>query len=159
MKKLGTKIWELIKKRTIQALKLAILKITIKPEKHDIGWMIAGVLTELNNKQIGIKTKLLDGKYWTCSQKNFHAIIDSDWLNERKYILDRFDCDDFAFQVKARLAGIFGLNNVAIVINDVHAFNLIFFSDGSYSFFEPQNDSWIIDMNGMYKLENALIIF
>jgi hypothetical protein len=157
--KLAVGFGNLIKKRIIQVVTLAILKFQIKTEGHDMGWMLTYIIGPIFNSVTGLKTRPLDRRYWTCSEEDFNKIIKADWIDEKKHLENRFDCDDFAIQLKARLSAIFGLNNVALVINKSHVFNLIFFSDSTYKFFEPQNDAWVIKMTGKYTLTNALIIF
>ena len=159
IQQLAIKIGNLVKKRIIQVVTLAILKFQVKVEGHDMGWMLTYIIGPIFNSVSGLKTKPLDQRYWTCSKEDFDKIIDADWVNEKKYIKERFDCDDFAIQLKARFSAIFGLNNVALVINKSHVFNLIFFSDSTYKFFEPQNDAWVTKTTGKYSLTNALIIF
>ena len=39
----------------------------------------------------------LDNQYWTCSKEEFQTIVDYNTINEKQYVLQQFDCDNFAF--------------------------------------------------------------
>jgi len=87
----------------------------------------------------------LDNKYWTCTKSEFQKVVDTNTIDEKKYIVDQFDCDNFAFNFKAQVALQFNLNNVGMVIDHSggHAYSVVIFSDGTAELFEPQNDRWV----------------
>jgi len=100
----------------------------------------------------------LDGKYWVTDIDTYKKIIFLDWTNEKRYLRDRYDCDDFAWHFKAMMSRIYGLNGVGWAVGKVyegdrevgyHAFNIIYTEDGSY-LFEPQTDE-ISDTNRIGK--------
>ena len=87
----------------------------------------------------------LDNKYFVCTKPEFQKVVDANTIDEKKYIKDQFDCDNFAFAFKAQVAMQYKLNNVGMVIDHSggHAYNVIVFSNGKAELFEPQNDRWI----------------
>ena len=87
----------------------------------------------------------LDNKYWVCDKIEFQKVVDANTIDEKKYIVDKFDCDNFAFAFKAQVAMQYNLNNVGLVIDHSggHAYCVVVFSNSSAQLFEPQNDRWI----------------
>jgi hypothetical protein len=88
----------------------------------------------------------LDGNYYTVDMETFKKIVEWDWTDTRKYVLDRFDCDKFAIYFKARMAIDFGVNAVGVVLDYSagHAYNLVILRDAQgvkWLLYEPQNDS------------------
>ena len=103
----------------------------------------------------------LDSTYWTCTKKEFLKIVDYNNINERKYIGQRFDCDNFALSFKSQVSIDFGLNNVGLVIDysGGHAYNIVIFSNGDVELFEPQNDSFPIkNSSSMYSFKGGIIL-
>jgi len=101
----------------------------------------------------------LDNKYVAVSQKEFQKIIDWDWTDNKTYIAEKYDCDNFAFSFKARVDRRFHVNTVGLVIDyDAgHAYNVIVFADGSMKIFEPQSDSWPKIGSKMYKFNRETV--
>lgn len=100
----------------------------------------------------GAKMTWLDNKYVGVSQKEFQKIIDWDWTDNKKYVAEKYDCDNFAFSFKARVDRKFHVNTVGLVIDydGGHAYNIVVFADGTSKIFEPQSDSWPKKGRGMY---------
>tara|TARA_R110000824_G_scaffold148727_9_gene318616 strand:+ start:402 stop:869 length:468 start_codon:yes stop_codon:yes gene_type:complete len=123
------------------------------------------VFNALLSKQIinvGMVRKTLDAKYWACGRLDFHAIVTWDWTDEKKYIAEKYDCDNFAFSFKARMDRKFHLNNVGLVIDysGGHAYNCVVFADGTAELFEPQTDKFVTSKigSGKYICKDGLII-
>ena len=116
----------------------------------------SGEMTSISNMEI----KALDTKFWTCNEADWKKIIAYDWTDEKKYVTEQYDCDNFAFNFKARVARKFGVNSVGLVIDysGGHAYNLIVFSDGTWKIFEPQSDRWPTLGKGQYKFEDGFIL-
>ena len=74
---------------------------------------------------------VLDNKYWVCTKTEFQRVVDTNTINEKQYVLDQFDCDNFAFAFKAQVAMNYNLNNVGLVIDNSggHAYNIVIFND------------------------------
>ena len=100
----------------------------------------------------GAKMTWLDNKYVAVSEKEFQKIIDWDWTDNKKYVAEKYDCDNFAFSFKARVDRKFHINTVGLVIDydGGHAYNIIIFSNCTSKIFEPQSDSWPKKGSGMY---------
>ena len=107
----------------------------------------------------GAKMTWLDQKYIAVPQKEFQKIIDWDWTDNKKYIAEKYDCDNFAFSFKARVDRRFHVNTVGLVIDyDAgHAYNIIIFADGTSKIFEPQSDSWPKMGSMMYKFNRETV--
>ena len=107
----------------------------------------------------GAKMTWLDQKYIAVPQKEFQKIIDWDWTDNKKYIAEKYDCDNFAFSFKARVDRRFHVNTVGLVIDyDAgHAYNIIIFADGTSKIFEPQSDSWPKIGSKMYKFNRETV--
>ena len=104
----------------------------------------------------------LDNKYWSCTKNRFQDVVDENKINERTYVVDKFDCDNFAFAFKAQVAMNYNLNNVGLVIDHSggHAYNVVVFQDGSAELFEPQNDRWISPGESkQYSFKRGIVIF
>lgn len=99
-----------------------------------------------------------DSKYQYVDLDTMKSIIKYDWTDEKKYVSEVFDCDDFAFTFKAHLHERFHLNNVgmarSIKITDAdtgedkgyHRANVFFAEDNGelkLYFFEPQTDRFV----------------
>ena len=102
----------------------------------------------------------LDAKYWVCDREEFNKIVKWDWTDNKKYVAEKYDCDNFAFSFKAMVDRRFGVNNVGLVIDysGGHAYNIIVFNDGTVRLFEPQTDKWPRLGTGMYKFEEGKIL-
>jgi hypothetical protein len=94
---------------------------------------------------------LLDSKYWCTSlflTKFLLAHVDS--TNLKKYIRDRFDCDDFALTLMSLWRLRFGLNSMFFATGKTpfgaHAYNVVIATPDNYGFewkaylVEPQTD-------------------
>ena len=99
----------------------------------------------------GYKLRLGDGKYFCPKQTDAKAIIKASHVDKRRWISERFDCDDFALLLKAefvkdayrrgdrRSAHCFGI--VWGSLPGPHAINWMINKDMKFRFIEPQNDS------------------
>ena len=81
-------------------------------------------------------TSLSDEKYYVVGLEDWKNIIAQDWIGEKKYMVDVFDCDDYGFGFSSYASYVFDLNTAGVaygagynadtgawVLN--HAFNLI----------------------------------
>ena len=115
-----------------------------------------------NKKNITYNMEILslDKKYLVTNLKDMKKIIEWDWTDNKKYVAEKYDCDNFAFSFKAMVDRRFGVNNVGLVIDysGGHAYNIIVFNDGAVRIFEPQTDRWPRLGTGLYKFENGKIL-
>jgi len=136
-------------------------KLTDPLVEHTSVWIAQRLLAA---HMIGgsMQRKALDSKYWTCTRLDFDAIIKWDWTDNKKYVAEKYDCENFAFSFKARMDRKFNLNNVGLVVDysGSHAYNCVVFSDGTAELFEPQSDSFKTNQlgTGNYKCESGFIV-
>ena len=152
----------MIKDKVLEITKLVTPPTLTTPlEEHNSFW-VSQQLFNAGMTNTEMVRKVLDSKYWTCTRLDFDAIIRWDWTDKKRYISEKYDCDNFAFSFKARMDRRFHLNNVGLVIDysGGHAYNCVVFSDGKAELFEPQGDRFVTDKigTGQYKCESGLII-
>ena len=107
-----------------------------------------------------MKILSLDSKYFLCDDKDIKEIVKWDWTDSKKYVSNKYDCDNFAFSFKAMVDRKFGLNNVGLVIDysGGHAYNIVVLANGRGKIFEPQTDGWPRAGTGQYKFQAGSII-
>jgi len=141
---------------------LKLFKKEVKTHRYSgDNLMIENALTKLGYNQDSWQRVLLDNKYWTCSKEEFQKVVEYNTINEKQYVLEQYDCDNFAFAFKAQVAMNHNLNNVGLVIDNSggHAYNVVIFDDGTAQLFEPQNDTWITPgESGAYAFQTGIII-
>ena len=110
------------------------------------------IKNKLKNKlTLGHKIRLADKTYFCPKLSDANALIQATHVNQRTWIAERFDCDDFALLLKAefvkdayrqgdrRAAYCFGI--VWGSLPGPHAINWMINADMKFRFIEPQNDS------------------
>ncbi|GAH59944.1 unnamed protein product [marine sediment metagenome] len=107
------------------------------------------------------KAILWDRRYYCVKHSDWGRIFSDVLLNMPKYTKDKFDCENFALLVSARVAEKYKLNACGIAIGDspwgYHGFN-IFLSDVGLFYLEPQNgDVFPVGEVSGYKAD--LVIF
>lgn len=117
-----------------------------------------------------------DSIYYAIDWETWKSIIEVDWTDKKKYLIDKWDCDNFAFAFAARMSEIYDLNTAGVVygtlFDDVgkkiggHAFNVIVSHDESgmhVHWYEPMKDLWTnktpIVMNKWTYRPNWVIFF
>lgn len=109
----------------------------------------------------------MDGTYYYTTTFLWSYIVKHAKLKAyKRYVKDRYDCEDFAMWFKEFIAAEFGLNGVHACIGRVfggirHGFNLIF-SDQGYLYCEPQGlvpGLWTLSQNdGFFHYRPELIL-
>lgn len=104
---------------------------------------------------------LWDGQYYYVKHENWGKIFADVLLNLPKYTTDKFDCEDFALLVTARVLEKYKLNTCGIAIGDspmgYHGFN-IFLSELGLFYLEPQNgDVFFVKENSGYKADLVIM--
>ena len=95
-----------------------------------------------------------DKKHYFTDWETWKQLIEYDWTNKKKYLADRYDCDNFAGSFCARMAEIYGLNTAGRLYCDVydkdtgvkinpHVAVLIVDKDKRMFLMESQTDNWI----------------
>ena len=88
----------------------------------------------------------LDSQYISTSLDEFKKIISWDWTDHLHYEINIFDCENFAFYFASRVARMFGINTVGIVLDysSAHSYNIVIVKDSQgvrWMLYEPQLDS------------------
>ena len=145
-----------------------------RPEWVEIGAAELGqrLLSALNLFHPGtawnVQWTPMDGRYRCTSRADFNILVGADWGTKKAYLIDFYDCDNFAFAFKAYIDS-YGLNSVGIVYDysahppgsdeiTPHAYNIVLFDDGAVIAFEPQTDTFANLGWGLYTLTNGVII-
>ena len=115
---------------------------------------------QLRSAGITIPCHVFDYSYYYVSHVDWGKVFSDVLLNMPGYTTEKFDCEDFALLVKARVSERYRLNSIALIIGDTpqgrHGFNM-FLSEQGLSLLEPQTgDVFNIGERG-YVPEFAII--
>ena len=106
------------------------------------------------------KAYLWDSSYWHISLEDWGKVLKDVLFGMPKYTVDKFDCENFAMLVSARVSERYQLNTCGIAIGQSpwgeHGYNILVHEDG-LMYFEPQTGDFIPIKDGSYKAR--LIIF
>jgi hypothetical protein len=139
------KLVDVVKRYVTELYNYYIPPFTVNPVKLSE----SEVLSVVNDIQRKTKTNnnwlRLDGDYYTVDSETFRKIIEWDWTDTRKYIVDLFDCDKFAIYFKSRIAIEFKINAIAVILDysSGHAYNIVILKDANqvkWYIYEPQTD-------------------
>ena len=66
-------------------------------------------------KNLGFKNLYnADGTYYMTTIGDMRNLILNDWTNKKKYLKDRYDCDNYAESFKEHMSSIYGINSVGL---------------------------------------------
>ena len=105
-------------------------------------------------KTVGLTPTLSDNKYYFIPFEDWKKIIEVDWVDEKQYYSDYWDCDNYGWLFSARMAMLFKVNTAGRASGTlydpntgkqigIHAFNIIVSreNDGFHAWlYEPMND-------------------
>jgi len=115
----------------------------------------------------------LDDKIYTVSIDEWNQILSDDWTKLRKFLADKMDCDDYAWQLKAEVNRRYGINSIGFCIGQRtpkvadrpdHCFNILLDNKLDLYVVEPQDGIIIKYVPGQdtiiknYKYEVSTII-
>ena len=105
----------------------------------------------------------LDNTYWGVSLETWHLILAYNGTDKKRYVKDTFDCDNFAILFAGSVADKFSINGAGIVIDysGGHAYSALLVATETglaFATIEPQNDEFVIKMDGMYDAEFGFIM-
>ena len=145
-----------------------------KPRYWDVWRAVRDTKQQFTNLQVldALKTSSLpnlqrvplDNTYWGVSIETWELILAYTGTDRKKYVKDSFDCDNFAVHLTDVSADKFDINGVGIVVDGSggHAYCslLVAGENGKLSIatVEPQNDTFILKPEGMYKAEFGFIL-
>jgi len=126
----------------------------IAKEKIKVKQIESGKLYQIVEKQMQTGAWLWDGVIYYTTLNEWKKIIRQDLIDRLKWILDKFDCDNFATIFTAFMSVFYGLNSAGLALGAVldkntkkvigyHAYNVIVAEDsGEVKLFvyEPQSD-------------------
>jgi hypothetical protein len=133
--------------------KMMISSYNISPQQVAYNEIVNLISKKLPNAQQG----LMDSNYYLTGIDKWKDIIASDWLmGTKKYIADKFDCDNFAYCFASHCSELYDIS-VATCYGRVwqkdtgadlglHYWNVIMTqeTDGRHLYFyEPQNDNYL----------------
>ena len=157
--------YEAVKTKYDNLLLLFEPPFEVVPEVEVPGLWVEDVLAAaIPNWGKGVGRVPLDGKYYIPALEGTQKIIAWDLTDEKQYIRDRFDCENFAFSVKGRVDRLFGVNHFGLVIDwsGAHGYNIFLTPEGAVFIYEPQNDQyWSLadhDFKGIYALQQGVIL-
>ena len=105
------------------------------------------------------KVYLWDYNYWHVSLEDWGKVLKDVVFGMPKYTTDKFDCENFAMLVSARVSERYLLNTCGIAIGQSpwgeHGYNLLVYEDGLI-YFEPQTGDFIPVKDGSYKARLAI---
>lgn len=154
VKKIAFKLARILNKSAVRMLQSALKTHTKEVTKFAL---------ETFFKDLGIESiSMADRKYWLTTIEKWKEIIEIDWTDEKEYVSDRYDCDNFAGAFSARAAEVYGLNSAgeawgSMKYNETnltvgHVFTAIVIVDiiGHLSLYilEPQTDKFIKFVKG-----------
>lgn len=105
-----------------------------------------------------------DYSYKVPLLEDFEGVAVVDQIEDKSYVDDYYDCDNYADHYAALFAREFQVNAVGVVISPEadppHAFNVVIVdNDGEIEarLWEPQSDEWVSGDDPKYTLDGALI--
>jgi len=124
---------------------------SVQEFEHDRDWL----MRQINKLPPPLTIWLLDNRYRTTTLDGFRTIAQWDATSLRQYIIDYWDCDDYAWRFKSNTTAVFLINAVGFVIDwsdpkCAHSYNILFPEDGDPVVYEPQTDS-IMSINEARK--------
>jgi hypothetical protein len=104
------------------------------------------ILKQINKLPRPLTVWVLDNRYRTTTLDGFRAVAQWDKTNLRQYIVDFWDCDDYAWRFKSNVTSTFLINAVGFVIDwsdpkCAHSYNILFPEGSDPVVYEPQNDN------------------
>lgn len=105
------------------------------------------------------KIYLSDRYSYVCPKKEIEDFLAQDPTDKEKYLIEIFDCDDFAFRLMGQLHRMpYSALAFGIAWSGVHAYNVIVMDDGGNVWIvEPQSDKLISPKEAGKEYETELI--
>jgi len=134
----------------------------VKPKPKE--YKITGNSLMYEFYRLGFTDVLLnDNSYWYVGVQDWITILSKTRASMPSYLVDRFDCDKYAFITAARVVLESFLNTCAVCIGDspfgYHSWNIVMTPVGLY-YFEPQNGNfWLVQgWTAPYKPDRIITI-
>ena len=125
--------------------------MTLKEELLTNTTKISGEILNkaINEKYPNFQVIELDNEFWVTTLPLFKEISKVNQVDKLKYVISRFDCENFALAFKSDVVRNWGITGVGIVVDvpGKHAYNMLatINEEGGIeiNLFEPQNDQFI----------------
>jgi len=143
-----------------------LLSSKIEPKQELSFGTISSVEIEnfFPSEQDGITIKLFNNKvtvndynYKLPTKKQIADFLTLDSTNNYKYIMDEFDCDDFAIILHGKLRERFVNFAIGYAQSSTHSFNFFIDEKKKLWLIEPQTDKIFTTKDTRYKIEMVLI--
>ena len=123
----------------------------------------AWVEAQLRAMNLNIIRLRLDDTFKITNRKNWVNIVAYDMTDRLPYVRSIFDCEDFTFLFKVMSHLIFGLNQMAAILDykSGHAYGLVLFEESEHMIQEIQTDGlylWTKRIKDFYPLEGAIAL-
>jgi hypothetical protein len=124
--------------------------------ERDSAWIDA----QLQAMKLNIVRLTLDNKYKLTNRKNMANIVLWDTTERLTYVRDLFDCEDFTMLFKVTTNLVFGLNQLAAILDykSGHSYILILYPESEHMILETETDGmylWTKRITEFYYLEGA----
>ena len=112
----------------------------------------------------GLQLWILDDLYSVVHWDIWTKILQHCGLSKLAYERERFDCDDFAFALRGKVAEQFRINSIKTALDwsGRHAYNCVFHlkKDGKLgvAFLEPQTSRKVVTGRGQYLATRGVIV-
>jgi len=123
------RVWEYMNEKKVNELArklgvslcqtgLNLIQSAFKIEPVEVSYeQFKRIFVDLDSK---ITPVLLDGKYYLTDWQTWKNIIAVDWTDQKKYVREKFDCDNASFSFCSRVSWLFGLNSKGAVYGKVY---------------------------------------
>lgn len=115
---------------------------------------LAQMASFLGTKLPGVDQGLFDGFYYVIDIATWKQLIQTDWIHEKQYLTDKYDCDNFAWSFASHIPELYDISGAAVYGQAIdkntnqligyHYWNAIITSEADGSkhlyFYEPQNE-------------------
>ena len=155
--------------------RLAVMEEARKPqldtEDRDARFIESAMADAIPNWGTGVRRIPMDGYPAGTDKKAFEVptresmeeFLDYDWTNEREYIIQKYDCEQFAFSLVSALGEKYAVNGIGIVIDwsSRHAYNIYVDPETrDVHLIEPQTDELMeVGEDEMHRLQRGLVLY
>jgi len=85
---------------------LKFIQQGFKIEPKEVGW---SEMTNFISNKLGCESGFMDGKFYVIKIDDWKNFIEFDWTKEKKYVAEKFDCDNFAHTFASHISELFDI--------------------------------------------------
>lgn len=90
----------------------------------------------------GIEMHLWDNTFWYIAHEDWGKVFKDVLKNPRKYVIDRYDCENYAMSCSTRVSEKYELNTCGVAVGDspigYHGYNVFLSAGMTLAVLEPQ---------------------